>query len=323
VTQTRSLLISMLLVGNVLLSSGCTRDPIGVPQAGEAPHAEPPKPAATLDAAAIGKAAGAEPTVTADGVVRLGWPRKDVPFSVDGMAMKPAAGLSSWAAFTAAHGGAMMMGDTVVFEDEVSPAMDAAFARGLEITALHNHFFFDRPKVYFMHIGGMGDPTRLAEGVKAVWDAIREVRRAKPEPATGFGGDAPAAGTIDGAAIERIVGQKVTMNDGVAKVTIGREGTMHGVRVGGSMGLTTWAAFSGSDTLAAIDGDFMMSAEEMQPVLRALRRAGLHVVAIHNHMVGEQPGAYFTHYWGKGPAAELARAFRAVLDAQAAVARRP
>ncbi|MDI1475916.1 DUF1259 domain-containing protein [Polyangium sp. y55x31] len=314
--RTISLIVTALFAAHAF--AGCSSDRAATPAA-DAPRAEAPAPSAPLDAAAIGKAAGAEPSVTPDGVVRLSWPRKETPVSVDGMALKPVAGLSSWAAFTAAHGGAMMMGDTVVFEDEVTPAMDAAFASGLEITALHNHFFFDRPKVYFMHIGGMGDPVRLAEGVKAVWGAIRDVRRAKPEPATSFPGEVPAAGSIDAAAIERIVGQKVTVQDGVAKVTIGRDWTMHGVRVGGSMGLTTWAAFSGSDALAAIDGDFMMTAEEMQPVLRAMRRAGFHVVAIHNHMVGEQPSSYFTHFWAKGPVAELARGFRTVLDAQAAV----
>ncbi len=111
------------------------------------------------------------------------------------------------------------------------------------------------------------------------------------------------------------------MQDGVVKVTIGRKGTMHGVEVGGSMGLTTWAAFSGSDELAAVDGDFIMTAEEVQPVLRALRKAGIHVVALHNHMVGEQPAYYFTHFWGKGKAQDLARGLKSALDAQAAVAR--
>ena len=102
------------------------------------------------------------------------------------------------------------------------------------------------------------------------------------------------------------------------KVTIGREGTMHGVKVGGSMGLTTWAAFSGDDELAAVDGDFIMTAAEVQPVLRALRKAGIHVVALHNHMAGEQPAFYFTHFWGKGRPEELAKGLRAALDAQKA-----
>lgn len=285
-----------------------------------APHAHA-APAAPLDAGAIGRAAASEAKTAPDGIVRLAFPRSDVPVTVDGVSLRPFAGLSSWAAFAPAPGGAMMMGDTVVFEDEATPAMDAAFAHGLEVTALHNHFFFDQPRVYFMHIGGMGDPVRLAEGVKAVWDAIRQVRRARPEPATSFGGAAVTPGSIDAAAIERVVGHAPETKDGMVKVTVGRDGEMHGVRIGGSMGLTTWAAFSGSDALAVVDGDFIMTANEVQPVLRALRRAGFHVVALHNHMIGEQPAFFFTHFWGRGPAADLARGFRTVLDAQAAVGR--
>ena len=277
-----------------------------------------------LDAEKIGAAADTKATTTKDGVIRIAWPRKDVPVKVDGMPLKPFAGLGSWAAFSKAPHGAMAMGDTVVFQDEVTPAMDAAFAAGLEVSGLHNHFFFDEPKVYFMHIGGQGDPEKLARGVTAVWDAIKKVRSERGAPAGRFPGDSPAGdGTVDAAPIERIVGHKGEAQDGLVKVTIGREGTMHGVKVGGSMGLTTWAAFSGSDELAAIDGDFIMTAEEVQPVLRALRKGGLHVVALHNHMVGEQPPFYFTHFWGKGPAEGLAKGFKGALDAQAAVSKTP
>ncbi len=113
-----------------------------------------------------------------------------------------------------------------------------------------------------------------------------------------------------------MVGQKTQSQGGVVKVTVGREVKMHGVAVGGGMGVTTWAAFSGGDDLAAVDGDFAMTAEEVQPVLRALRKANIHIVALHNHMTGEQPALYFTHFWGKGPAAELARGFKSALDAQ-------
>src|SRR5439155_7770781 len=192
------------------------------------------------------------------------------------------AGLGSWAAFAPAPHGAMVMGDTVVFQDEVTPAMDAAFANNLEVTGLHNHFFHDEPKVYFMHVGGMGEPEKLAAGVKAVWDAIKKVRADSPKPATKFPGDAPKAGKVAPEPIEKALGQKSESQDGVVKVTIGREGQMHGVKVAGSMGLTTWAAFSGTDELAAVDGDFIMTAAEIQPVLRALRKAGVHVVALHN-----------------------------------------
>lgn len=271
-----------------------------------------------LDADKIAQAAGSKTTTTKDGVVRLAWPRTDVKVTVDGMPLPPAAGLGSWAAFTPATHGAMVMGDTVVFQDEVTSAMDAAFAHGLEVTALHNHFFFDEPKVYFMHLGGTGEPEKLARGIKAVWDAIKQVRAQNAQPAARFAGLVPQAGSVTAAPLEAALGHKLEVQGGVAKMTIGRTGTMHGVKVGGSMGLTTWAAFTGTDELAAVDGDFIMTAAEVQPVLRALRRAGIHIVALHNHMAGEQPAFYFTHFWGKGPAGELARGLKSALDAQAA-----
>jgi hypothetical protein len=273
-----------------------------------------------LNADRIAQAAGAKATTTKDGVVRIVWARTDVSVTVDGMALQSFAGLGSWAAFTPAPDGAMVMGDTVVFQDEVTSAMDAAFAGGLEVAGLHNHFFFDEPKVYFMHIGGHGDPERLASAVKGVWDAIKKVRAEHATPATRFTQEVPKPGKIDAAAIERILGQKSETQNGVVKVTIGREGNMHRVKIGGSMGLTTWAAFSGSDALAAVDGDFITTAQEVQPVLRALRRAHIHIVALHNHMIGEEPAFYFTHFWGKGSTQELASGVKSALDAQEAKA---
>lgn len=271
-----------------------------------------------LDAKAIGAAAGAEATTSPDGVVRIAWARTDVPVEVDGMKLAPFAGLGSWAAFASTAHGAMVMGDTVVFEDEVDAAMDAAFAAGLEVTALHNHFFHDDPKIYFMHIGGHGKPEELAGGVKSVWDAIKKVRAASAQPARTFSGETPKAGTITQAPLEAILGSKGwAANAGVSKITIGREGSMHGTKVGGSMGLATWAAFSGTDDLAAADGDFIMTAGEVQPILHSLRAGGFHVVALHTHMNGEEPIYYFTHFWGKGKAADLAKSLRAALDAQA------
>jgi hypothetical protein len=284
------------------------------------PEARPLADKADLDADKIGAAAGVKATA-AGGVVRIAWARIDVAVKVDGMPLKPFAGLGSWAAFTAAPHGAMVMGDTVVFQDEVTPAMDAAFANGLEVTALHNHFFHDEPKVYFMHLGGQGDAEKLAAGVKAVWDAVKKVRADHAEPATRFPGSSPTAGgKIDAAAVEKAVGHKPQVQDGVVKVTVNREGEMHGVKVGGPMGLTTWAAFSGGDDLAAVDGDFIMTAAEVQPVLKALRKHGIHIVALHNHMTGEKPAFYFTHFWGKGKAEDLAKGIKAALDAQAEAA---
>jgi hypothetical protein len=202
----------------------------------------------------------------------------------------------------------------------VDAAMDAAFAHGLKVTALHNHFFYDQPRVYFMHIAGEGAPQALATDVKAVWDAIKAVRATRAQPADGFGGTAPAPGRLDAKALAKLVGHQAEVNGGVVKITVGRGGQMHGENVGASMGLTTWAAFSGSDARASMDGDFIMTTAEVQPVLHALRRAGIHVVALHNHMMDEAPHFYFTHFWGKGSAATLARGFRTALDAQARTA---
>lgn len=275
--------------------------------------------AAELDAQTIARAAETPATVSGD-VVRIGWSRTDVAVTVDGVPVPPAAGLGSWAAFkpTGEGADAIVMGDTVVFQDEVDSAMDAAFAHGLRVTALHNHFFYDEPKVYFMHIGGRGPTAELASAVKAVWDAIKEVRAANPQPGRRFAGALPVPkGKIHAERIERVLGLTPTVKPGgVVKLSVGRTTSIYGTEIGGRMGLTTWAAFSGSDELAVIDGDFIMTADEVPAVLAALRSGGLHVVALHNHMIGEQTVHYFTHFWGKGPVSELAKGFKTALEAQ-------
>jgi hypothetical protein len=214
----------------------------------------------------------------------------------------------------------MVMGDTVLFEDEVNPAIDAAIANGLEITALHNHFFFDEPRVFFMHIGGAGCPNDLAMGVRGVWDAAKEVRKNQPRPGHKFQGAVPQYGKLTTDRLDEIVGTKGALENDVFKITIARTIEMRGMKAGGSMGVTTWAAFAGTDELAAVDGDFAMSAEEVQPVLKALRAADINIVALHNHMTGEQPAIYFTHFWGKGKAEDLAKGVAQALKAQKSAA---
>ncbi len=310
---------------SVLAAVGCKKSEKTEPEP-KSEKSEPvdPKKAASagapLSAGDIGEAAGTKATLQDDGVVRIGWSRTDVAVKVDGAPFPAAAGLGSWAGFKATADGAMVMGDTVVFEDEISPAIDAAFAGGLEVTALHNHFIYDDPPAFFMHIGGHGDPKKLAASVKGVWDAIRKRRAEVAVPARGFGGQAVGSkGSLNAKAIGDAVGHTAQEKPGgVVKVAIGREASMHGTEFGKSMGLATWIAFAGSDQLATIDGDFAMKAAEVQPVLRALRAAGIHVVALHNHMVGDQPAYFFVHFWGKGKALELARGFRKALGAQAA-----
>jgi hypothetical protein len=213
----------------------------------------------------------------------------------------------------------MVMGDTVLFEDEVSPAMSAALDNGLEVTALHNHFFHDQPRVFFMHIGGMGDAGKLAAGVKAVYDRVAQIRAAQAVPASTFDGEIiPSPSNVSVAPIEAILG-KAQSRDGMVKVTIGRPAKMHGITVGNDMGVNTWAAFAGSDDQAVVDGDFAMHESELQPVLKAMRGAGIDIVAIHQHMTQEQPRIMFLHYWGKGKAIDLAKGVKQALDAQTTV----
>lgn len=268
---------------------------------------------------AIDKATGAKGSYTADeDVYRVTFPRTDVKVAIEGRSMHPFLGLTSWAAFTPdAHGGLMVMGDLVLFEDEVNPVMSAALDNGLEVTALHNHFFFDSPRVMFMHIGGSGAADKLAEAVRRAVDKVKEIRSASPQPAARFSGPAvPESNSITAATIDGILGVKGQANSGMYKAVIGRKAAMHGKTVGNQMGVNTWAAFAGSDDVAFVDGDFAMLKSEVQPVLKALRKAGINIVAIHNHMTHEEPQYIFLHYWGKGAAAGLAKGLRSALDTQ-------
>jgi hypothetical protein len=282
---------------------------------------EPSLAQTALDTAKIEQIIGVKGTMIADeNVFKVGKARNEVKVEVEGWHMPPFMGLGSWAAFTPSAHGVMVMGDTVLFEDEVNPVMSAALDSGLEVTALHNHFFFDQPKVFFMHIGGTGDADKLAAGVKNVWDKIAQIRAANPVPGKSFGAPNIAAENgITAAPLETILGVKGQSAQGMFKVVIGRPASMHGTAIGKEMGVNTWAAFAGKDGEAVIDGDFAMTESELQTVLNAMRKEGINIVAIHHHMANEEPRILFLHYWGKGEAAQLAQAFKHVLDAQTAV----
>jgi hypothetical protein len=222
-----------------------------------------------LDTAAIESITGLTGTMNkAENVFKVSKPRTDIRLNVDRWTLPPFMGLTSYAAFMPMAEGTMLMGDTVVLEDEVNPAMSAALDAGLEVTALHNHFFFDQPKIYFMHIGGMGDTARLARGVKVVYDRIAQVRSSQATPASAFPGDISATSSISATPIEEVFGTKSQSSNGMVKVVIGRKATMHGVEVGNEMGVNTWAAFAGSDQQAVVDGDFAMLESELQTVLK-------------------------------------------------------
>jgi hypothetical protein len=250
-----------------------------------------------------------------EGVYRVTFPRADVKVAVDGWTMPPFMGLGTWAAFTqGSHSEAMVMGDTVLFEDEVNAAMTSAFENGLSVTALHNHFFFDHPKVYFMHIEGQGTTDQLATAVRKLYDKIKEIRAANPQPKDSFAaGSMPEKNAISAEPLNAIFGMAGETNNGMVKFTIGRPATMHGVKIDKDMGVNTWAAFAGTDDNAVVDGDFAVTEDELQPALKALRQAGINIVAIHCHMTHENPRILFFHYWGRGKAQDLANAVKGAL----------
>ncbi len=246
-----------------------------------------------------------------EGVYKVTFPRNDVKVVVDGWTMPPFMGLGTWAAFTPTKDGAMVMGDTVLFEDEVNSAMSAALDNGLSVTALHNHFFFDHPKVYFMHIEGEGAVDKLAGAVKKVYDAAKQIRAANSQPKDSFGAARlPEKSSITAAPLNEIFGAQGESKDGMVKFTFGRPATMHGVKIGKDMGVNTWAAFAGGDDNAVVDGDFAVTEDELQPVLKALLKEKINIVAIHQHMTHEEPRIMFFHYWGRGTAKDLAQAVK-------------
>ena len=317
---------SMLTVAGAVLMVACGGQSASSPPAtsptAAAVQSAPPAPATPpkpVDASAVATITGGK-AEQAEGSVKVSFPRTDVAVDVDGWANVPAfMGLTSWAAFTPGEKpgvDAMVMGDLVLFEDEVNPVMSALLEHGVEVTALHNHFFYDKPRVFFMHLGGEGTVESLARGVRAALDAEKAVRARSAQPQATFGaGPLPSPSHIDAAKLDAAFGAKGQAKDGMYKGTFGRKATAAcGCTVGKAMGVNTWAAFAGSEESAVVDGDFAVAEGELQPVLKALRAGGINVVAIHHHMTGEQPRILFLHYWGRGPAAQLARTVKLALD---------
>jgi hypothetical protein len=250
-------------------------------------------------------------------VLKVNIPRSDLKVTIDGIATPTPFGFGGWLAMTKGDGGNdVMMGDLVLLEDEVNPVMLALLDNGLEVTALHNHFFFESPRIFYMHVHGHDKAADLAAKAKPAIDLIGHGSPQHQSTVSG-GSSNVSAGQIDTAKIAKLVGHEGEQSGPVYKITIGRD-DLHlkemGATINARMGLNTWAAFFGSDSSAEIAGDVAMLAQEVTPVLKALRANGLNVVAIHNHMTGGQPTVYFLHYWGTGPAEKLATGFKAALN---------
>ncbi|NLR77969.1 DUF1259 domain-containing protein [Chitinophaga eiseniae] len=251
--------------------------------------------------------------VAKNGEYKITVPQNDLNVVVDGFKIIAPMGLGSWAAFTPCADSVMVMGDIIVTETDLAPVQQEVIHQGFTITAIHNHFVRNHPNVMYMHIDGRGKAEQVAANVKAIFDKVKEVRGKDPKA----GNADSVQNTINIARLDSIIGHKGEMAKGVYKYTIGRPDVAlqeHGIPVSSFMGFNTWSAWQGTDEKAAVAGDFTMLENEVAPVIKALVENGIEVVAVHNHMVHEQPRIFFLHYWGVGPAEKLARGFKAALD---------
>jgi hypothetical protein len=249
-------------------------------------------------------------------VLKVNIPRNDIHVTVDKLALPTPFGFGGWFAMTKGDGGDdVLMGDLVLLQEEVNPVMSALLDNGLEVTALHNHFFWETPRINYMHVHGHGKAADLAQRIKPALDLIGKGQPAAA--ATGGGTDANTKSWLDTTQIAKIVGHEGEQSGAVYKITLGRDDLKlkeMGATINVRMGLNTWAAFYGTNDGAAVAGDVAMLESEVTPTLKALRSNGLDVVAIHHHMIGTQPPIIFLHYWGRGPADKLAMGFKAALD---------
>ena len=255
---------------------------------------------------------GRKPAVTGD-VHRYGFPRTDLNVTLDGVTIKPALALGGWVAFKPMHSGAMVMGDLVLLETEINPVMAKMIANGLEITAVHNHLLRASPATFYMHVGGHGDPVKLATAIR---DALGESKTPMTAPAAA---SPPPAVDLDTAQIDQIIGAKGQANGGVYQIGVPRSApiTESGMQLTptGPMGVNTAIGFQPTGGgKAAITGDFVLTGEEVNPVVKALRTNGIEVTAIHSHMLTEQPRIIFMHFWANDDAIKLARGLRAAID---------
>jgi hypothetical protein len=242
-----------------------------------------------------------------EGAVVFSFPRSDIKAAIDGDPVPTALGFGSWTAWKVMGNDFMVMGDLVLLEMEINPVISALAEANINVTALHNHFIGEEPRIMYMHIGGMGPAATLANGLRRALDRTGT-------PRTPVSASAPNL-ALDMKRIEEIIGHPGKAGGGVFKIMLGRPGVkMGGVELTASMGLNTWAAFAGTDERAHVAGDVAMTGPEVQKVIRELRKGGINIAAVHNHMLDEAPRIFFLHYWGTGPAEKLAKTVHDAFD---------
>jgi len=272
-----------------------------------------PAAAAETDWSKVAGALGKSGTETPGGVYRVGLPRSDLRVTVDGVAIKPAFALGGWLAFRPMGAQAMVMGDLVLTEEEINPVMARLLADGITVTAVHNHLLRAQPATFYMHVAGQGDPVRLAT---ALHDGLAAGSKTPFGPPAAAAQPAPQI-DLDAAKLGQVLGHKGTVNGGVAQFSIPRADAVSddGVAVPPPMGTAIGINFQPTgEGKAAVTGDFVLLASEVNPVLRALRENNIEVTALHNHMLDDQPRMFFVHFWANDDATRLAQGLRAALD---------
>ena len=264
----------------------------------------------------VDAAFGRAPAAVGGDVHRYGFPRTDLNVTLDGVTIKPALALGGWIALKPMHGEAMAMGDLVLLETEINPVLTKMMEGGIEITAVHNHLLRGNPATFYMHVGGHGDPVKLATAIRT---ALAESKTPLGAPAAGA---APPAIDLDTARLDQIIGVKGQANGGVYQFGVPRRDSikMDGVPLSpaGPLGLATGIGFQPTGGgKAAITGDFVMTADEVNPVINALRAGGIEITALHSHMLDEEPRLFFMHFWANDDAVKLAQGLRAALDKMA------
>ena len=272
--------------------------------------------AQAIDWQKVDDAFGRKPAAVAGDAHRYGFPRTDLNVTLDGVAIKPALALGGWVAFKPMHGDAMVMGDLVLLETEINPVMTKLIENGIEITALHNHLLRANPATFYMHVGGMGDPIKMANAIRA---ALAE---SKTPLTASAAATSPSPVELDTAQLDQIIGVKGQANGGVYQFGVPRRDpiTEQGTPLTppGPLGMATGIGFQPTGGgRAAITGDFVLTADEVNPVIKALRANGIEVTALHSHMLDEQPRLFFMHFWANDDANKLARGLRAALDKMA------
>ena len=265
-----------------------------------------------IDWQKVDDAFGRKPAMSGD-VHRYGFPRTDLTVTLDGVTIKPALALGGWVAFKPAHGGTMIMGDLVLLETEINPVMLKLIEGGLEITAVHNHLLRANPATFYMHVGGHGDPVKMATVIR---DALSASKTPLATPAVA---SPPPTVEIDTAQLDQLIGFKGQSNGGVYQFGVPRrDPIMEGgtqIAPEGPMGVATAINFQPTGGgKAAITGDFVLAGDEVNPVIKALRSNGIDVTAVHSHMLNEQPRLFFLHFWANDDALKLARGLRTALD---------